>query len=613
MDDVDGSYPRPLLRRRQWHCLDGRWDFAFDEADEGIAQRWYDPATAPTFPRTINVPFPPEAPASGVGDRGFHSVLWYRRELPVTEPLNLPADVRVLVHFGAVDFIADVWCDGQHVTTHVGGQSPFTADVTDALSPDVEQHVLVVRAVDDPHDLEQPRGKQDWQERPHEIWYERTSGIWQSVWTETVPAQHVAHVTWRPDVAACCVHTEILLARRPSSGLRIEVTLSLGDEVLGAASAEAADRTTAFRVPVPALSDGTRHARLLWTPERPTLVDVRAVLRDADGAVIDEIDSYLGLRTVTATGGEFRLNGCRYPLRAVLNQGYRPDTHLATTGTDELRAEVELAKAMGFNTVRLHQKAEDPRFLYWADRLGLLVWCETAAAYRFSGRAVALLTGEWIEQVRRYRGHPSVVAWVPINESWGVPEIATEPAQQHFARSLAALTRALDPSRPVLSNEGWEHVDSDILGVHDYTPRPALLRRRYGSKRGTARLRKGRRAPAGRTLSVTRAQRRAVASGQIPIMLTEFGGVSMAPDEQGWGYATVRSAPEFAARLQQLFEAVRSSPYLAGFCYTQFRDTGPETNGLLRADGTPKLPLTTIHEIVTGKTPTRTDEDPGGA
>jgi hypothetical protein len=248
----------------------------------------------------------------------------------------------------------------------------------------------------------------------------------------------------------------------------------------------------------------------------------------------------------------------------------------------------------------VHQKAEDPRFLYWADRLGLLVWSETAATYRYNSRAVALLSTEWVELVRRYRSHPSVVAWVPINESWGIPDVATDPAQQHFARALAELTRALDPSRPVLSNEGWEHVDSDILGVHDYTSQPWLLRRRYGSQRGAARFGQTRRGPAGRKLSVTGTQRRAVTSGAVPVMLTEFGGISLAPKSGEWGYATAASADEFAQRLRELFDAVRASPYLAGYCYTQLRDAGGETNGLLRADGSPKLPIETIHAIVTG-------------
>jgi beta-galactosidase/beta-glucuronidase len=599
-DHTDDTYPRPMVRRAQWHSLDGTWRFTYDDADAGRAGRWYEPARAAAFTREIRVPVPPEAPASGIGDPGFHPVVWYRRQVPDLGA-GQAGDARVLVHFGAVDFRADVWCDGQHVATHVGGQTPFTADVTDALSPDVADHVLVVRVEDDPQDLEQPRGKQDWRPRPHEIWYERTTGIWQSVWWETVAAQHVTDLAWTADLAAAAVRLAISVARTPGDGLTAEVALRAGGAPLTTHSAEVTDRTTVLEVPIPALRQDDVRESLLWSPQRPTLVDARVVLRDRAGSVVDDVRSYLGLRSVGVGDGAFLLNGRPYPLRAVLNQGYRPATHLAAAGPAELRAEVESALAMGFNAMRLHQKAEDPRLLHCADRLGLLVWVETAAGYRFSARAVTLLTGEWAELVRRYRSHPSVVAWVPINESWGVPRIADDPAQQHFVRSLAELTRALDPGRPVLSNEGWEHVDSDILGVHDYARRPGVLRRRYGTQRGMARLRRGRRGTAGRALAVTPRQRRAVASGAVPVMLTEFGGVSMAADGEGWGYATTASPDDYAQRLRGLFDAVRSSPHLAGFCYTQFRDTGLETNGLLRADGSPKLPLATLREIVTGQ------------
>ncbi|HZC70780.1 MAG TPA: glycoside hydrolase family 2 TIM barrel-domain containing protein [Jatrophihabitans sp.] len=598
--DHDAEYPRPLLRRANWHSLDGVWGFAFDDADAGRADRWYEPARAATFTRTIAVPIPPEAPGSGIGERGFHPVVWYRRAVPGAALAPPDDDARVLIHFGAVDFRADVWCDGRHVAAHVGGQSPFSADVTDALTPGADEHVIVVRAEDDPRDLEQPRGKQDWEPQPHEIWYERTTGIWQPVWSEIVAAQHVAELAWTPDVGAASVRGEIALARTPLHGLTVDIALRFADEALATATADVTERTTMLDIAVPALRRARSRDRLLWSPEQPALVDAEVVLRDSNGARLDVLHSYLGLRTVTVGAGEFRLNDRPYPLRGVLNQGYRPDTHLATSGTAELRAEVAVAKAMGFNTVRVHQKAEDPRFLYWADRLGLLVWCETAATYRYSSRAVALLSTEWADLVRRYRSHPSVVAWVPINESWGIPDVATDPAQQHFARALAELTRALDPSRPVLSNEGWEHVDSDILGVHDYTSQPRLLRRRYGSQRGAARFGQTRRGPAGRKLSVTGTQRRAVTSGAVPVMLTEFGGISLAPKSGEWGYATAASADEFAQRLRELFDAVRASPYLAGYCYTQLRDAGGETNGLLRADGSPKLPIETIHAIVTG-------------
>ena len=378
----DGSYPRPMLCREHWVSLDGTWEFAFDDTDEGVAAHWFDRPSTELFTHRIRVPFPPESPASLIGDRGIHPVVWYRRRIQ-RESLGGSRDAqqRVLVHFGAVDFRAQVWLDGQLVCSHVGGQTPFTADITYAMAADAEDHVLVVRAEDQPADLEQPRGKQDWRREPHGIWYERTTGIWQTVWAETVPDLHIADVTWIPDVPAATVHGEITLAKHPSRDLALDLTVRLGEEVLADLSVAVPDKTTNVDIPLAALRNGQDRARLLWTPEHPVLLDIEVVLRDRRSASgIDAVASYTGLRTVSVGEGSFQLNGQPCYLRAVLNQGYRPQTHLASEGSAQLRAEVELAKQMGFNAVRVHQKAEDPRFLFWADRLGLMVWAETAAA-----------------------------------------------------------------------------------------------------------------------------------------------------------------------------------------------------------------------------------------
>ncbi|MFF3151581.1 glycoside hydrolase family 2 protein, partial [Streptomyces sp. NPDC057927] len=365
---------------------------------------------------------------------------------------------------------AALGADPLRVLLHtLGGQTPFTADVTDALRPGADAHVLVVRAEDNPVDLAQPRGKQDWQDRPHAVWYERTTGIWQTVWTETVAGRHVTDLAWVPDPARG-VEAEITLASVPDAPVNVEIVLSHDGEVL--AESTSAVRTPRSRIDlvVPALRNGIDREDLLWSPERPTLIDARVTVRDAaTSEVLDTVDSYVGLRSAGVGRGAFLLNDRPYYVRSVLNQGYRPDTLIANSGTAELRREVELIKAMGFNAVRVHQKAEDPRFLYWADRLGLLVWGEAGAAYEYGAEAVELLTREWLDMVRRDRSHPSIVTWVPVNESWGCSDIANDPAQQAYTVALANLTRALDPTRPVMSNEGWEHTDSDIMGVHDYS------------------------------------------------------------------------------------------------------------------------------------------------
>ncbi|WP_234435868.1 glycoside hydrolase family 2 protein [Streptomyces sp. NRRL S-813] len=601
MSEQDGTYPRPILRRERWHSLDGVWEFGYDDADEGERAAWFTEGLTGAFDREITVPYPPEAPASGIGETAPHAVVWYRRRIP-HEVLAAGAGRRALVHFGAVDHRAKVWLDGRLVAEHVGGQSPFTADVTHALRPGAEEHLLVVRAEDHPADLAQPRGKQDWQDRPHEVWYERTTGIWQTVWTETVAAQHITDLAWIPDPARG-VLAELTLAQVPAAPVTVEIVLSRDGEVLAESTSTVRTPRCRIDLVVPALRNGIDREELLWSPERPTLLDARVTVREADtAAVLDTVDSYVGLRSAGVGRGAFLLNGRPYYVRSVLNQGYRPDTLIANSGTAELRREVELIKAMGFNAVRVHQKAEDPRFLYWADRLGLLVWGETGAAYEFGTEAVELLIREWPAMVRRDRSHPSIVTWVPVNESWGASDIPHDLAQRHYSLALAHLTRALDPTRPVMSNEGWEHTDSDILGVHDYSSDPRVLTRRYGDAAAFDRLLAGP-GPQGRVLSVGPRQKERYAAGDAPLMITEFGGLSVRADDGDFSYTRTGSEAQYAALLGDIFGALHASPVVAGFCYTQFMDTAQETNGLLCADGSPKLPLETIRRIVTGAQP----------
>lgn len=598
----DGSYPRPQLVRDGWTTLDGGWAFAFDPDRLGERQRWYDVDAGEHFPLTIRVPFPPEAPASGVHDTGFHPVVWYRRRV-------LPADLvrpasstdRTLLHFGAVDHAARVWFDGVGVGEHVGGQTPFQLDITDLLGNGRDEHVLVVRAEDDPLDAALPRGKQDWQVAPHGIWYHRTTGIWQTVWAETVPALRVVDVAWTPNVSQGSVQCEVDLSARPTSPVALDVSLTLDGEELAHQSVRLDGPRTATTIAIPQMANGQDRARFLWSPEHPVLVDARLTLRPADEpAVLDSIDSYFGMRSVGVGRGHFLLNGQPYTMRAILDQGYWEDTHLANPGSEWLREEVELIKQMGFNSVRVHQKAEDPRFLYWTDRLGLMVWAETANAYEFSTHAVELLTREWLDLVRRDRSHPSIVVWSPINESWGVQDIAVDAAQRAFSMALANLTRALDPSRPVMSNEGWEHVDSDIVGLHDYCSSVSTLVSRYGSAEAI-RATLDSPGPAGRAPTLSRAQRDRFDAGDSPLMITEFGGISHASRDETWGYSIVRSDEEYAMLLGGFFDALRACPGVVGFCYTQLLDTALETNGLVTVDHKPKLPLDTIRRIVTGQ------------
>jgi hypothetical protein len=324
--------------------------------------------------------------------------------------------------------------------------------------------------------------------------------------------------------------------------------------------------------------------QLLWSPRFPNLIDAELVLEDDDGTVLDEVHSYVGLRSVQAADGLFLLNGMPSYLRLVLSQGYWPESHLAAPSEEAIRREVELIKALGFNGVRNHQKVEDPRFLYECDRQGVLVWSEMAAAYVFNADVVERFTREWLEVLRRDVSHPSIVTWVPFNESWGLPDLPDSESQRAFVQGVYSLTKSVDPSRPVIGNDGWEHVVADIWGIHDYALDGAALRDRWGSMEAMER------AIAGRPLH------RAIQLGDVPrtgqpIVLSEMGGISFhaEPGQPWFGYGTVGDADELLAKYEELVSAVLDSPGLAGFCYTQLTDTEQEANGLLDAQRRPKV------------------------
>lgn len=571
------GYPRPQLERAEWFDLDGDWDFALDP---DAVWRTHD---QPEWNARIRVPFSPETAASGIHNTGFYRACWYRR--PFDAPKLAPGE-RLILHFCAVDHEATVWVNGRLAARHEGGYTPFCADITEHVNADGPQTV-VVRAYDDPADLAKPRGKQDWQLHPHSIWYPRTTGIWQSVWMERVNATSIAQIRWTPNVERWEIGFEAWLGGVRRDDLRLNVKLYAGDTMLADDTYAVVANEVHRRI---ALSDpGIDDYRneLLWSPSAPTLIYAEIQLIADGGLVLDQLRSYTALRSIGPQGDKFVLNGRPYQLRLVLDQGYWPDTGITAPDDEAYRRDIELAQAMGFNGVRKHQKIECERFLYWADTLGLLVWEEMPSAYRFNRVSVDRLTREWTEVLERDVSHPCIIAWVPFNESWGVPDLPDSPAQRHYVQALYHLTKTIDPSRPVIGNDGWESVATDIVGIHDYDDRPERMAKRYLVEE-IPRLFKRER-PGGRVLAL---------QGEVqdqPIILTEFGGIAFSRDvAHTWGYSRGESEEDFAKRYMNLLQVVRDLPVLAGFCYTQFSDTYQEANGLLYADRTPKIPIETI-------------------
>jgi beta-galactosidase/beta-glucuronidase len=581
------EHPRPQHKRNDWQSLNGTWDFHIDPLAVLAA-----PEEVP-WDQKIVVPFSPETKASGIGNTGFYSAVWYRRTF---EAPKLSPKQRLLLHFEAVDYSATVWVNGTRVCEHTGGYTPFRADVTESLRSGVQE--VIVRAHDDPADLAKPRGKQDWKLDPHSIWYPRTTGIWQTVWMEVVPESRIDNFVWSSSLERWDIGLDANIRTCAGEKLTLNVRLTCEDQVI------ASDRYAVISGEVHrriALSDpGIDDHRngLLWSPSSPTLIEARLELRDEKGNVVDTVESYTALRSVAAQGDKFIMNGRPMILRLVLDQGYWPDSGSTPPNDQALLQDVLLAKKLGFNGVRKHQKIECARYLYWADRMGLMVWEEMPSAYRYTTRSVERLTREWPEVIQRDRSHPCIIAWVPFNESWGVPDLPDSPAQRHYVQALYYLTKCLDPTRPVIGNDGWESIATDIIGIHDYDDQPERLGKRYGIDDIESQLFKRER-PGGRMLFVGEDK-----AWKHPIVLTEFGGIAFGKGREDiWGYSRTETSEQLIERYRALLETVRNLPALAGFCYTQFTDTYQEANGLLYADRTPKAPFEEISIATSGAVP----------
>lgn len=582
------DFPNRQLQRKTWLQLDGEWKFAYDDS---LTKR--NPIDVKEYPLKIKVPFAPETKASGIGDQGFHGSCWYERMFE----LKLQPKHRAHLHFGAADYRAQVWVNGRFVGEHEGGHTPFWFDITEALSAEGVQRVTVW-VQDDPHDLAKPRGKQDWQLEPHSIWYPRTTGLWQTVWLEEVPDTFLESITWSPQVERWEIGVEAHIGGMPAKNLQLRVRLNVGDRCIASDFYEVIDREVHRKI---ALSDpGIDDYRneLLWSPEKPTLIEADIELF-SDGKLVDHVRSYTAIRSVQVARGRFLLNNRPYYLRLVLDQGYWPDTFMTPPSEDAIVRDIELVKAAGFNGVRKHQKIEDPRFLYWADVMGLLVWEEMPSAYRFTHMAVERLINEWTEVLDRDINHPCIITWVPFNESWGVPDLPGKEAHRACVQAFYYMTKTLDTTRPVVGNDGWESTATDILGIHDYDDNPKRLAERYGETSKLPDMLR-REFPGGRMLTLEGHEHR----GQ-PVLLTEFGGIAFRDPRlaggETWGYSVSRTSGDFQTRYEKLLETVSHINMFAGFCYTQFTDTFQEANGLFFADRSPKFTLEEMREATHGR------------
>lgn len=595
--DLNLLHPNPQAEREAVVLLDGSWDFCFDHADEGLKKRFYSGRTWGSL-LSIKVPYVYQSPRSGIGLSEPCPVVWYRRR--VSQPKGWSGKKNIL-HIGASDYLTSVFINGQSAGSHSGGYAPIAVDISPYMHPG--ENLIVIR-VEDHSSPRRPMGKQSPANQNFACWYTQNTGIWQSVWMESLPLTHIKDFRFIPHVSLgeLEVLAEIEGPGAENSVLELSISGKTLRDTLGSSYPKALNRrfsTTVhnniarFRISI----HDVGFEIPLWSPEHPNLCGAELVLSCPKGK--DRVKSYFGYRSIEIMGNQIYLNGRPYFQKLVLNQGYYGEGLL--TGTEEeFLHDIRMIKEMGFNGQRVHQKTESSRYLYLCDREGLLYWAEMASPYSHDSFAAAGILQEVQELVLKHANHPCVVVWTPFNESWGLPNILTNERQQQLTLAAKEVILALDEQRrPVVCNDGWEHTSSDILTIHDYEQDAKKV---YASYPLSAEEFNPDFSP-----SSTRKRLYAQGFGYMgePVHISEYGGIayqSLAYSDKDWGYGSVAKSPEeFYTRFESLHEAFFSLPYLSGVCYTQLSDVQQEVNGLLDHEHRPKFDTKRIAAVLNKK------------
>lgn len=571
------EHPKPQFYRSDWRNLNGLWDFDFDFGDSGKARGFADRTD---YDKQILVPFCPESTLSGIGYTDFMDAVWYHRTIHISETERTG---RVLLHFGAVDYHCEVFVNGQSAGTHTGGYTSFSFDIT-ALLTTGENH-LTVYASDHLRSHKQPCGKQSPEYASHGCSYTRTTGIWQTVWLEFVPQIYITHMELIPDPDNAAAHMKVF-TNIPVTGMSLKAEAFLQETdaepaiSAGSVTVTAGGTCTALTLPL--------SVKKLWEPGAPFLYDLTLSLMTGN-TVVDTVSSYFGLRCITIDGNRLLLNHKPIFQKLVLDQGFYPEG-IYTAPTDEaLKQDIELSMAIGFNGARLHEKVFEERFLYWADKLGYLVWGEYPnwGIDISTGEALCTYLPEWLESVKRDYNHPSIVAWCPFNETW---DFCGRRQEDRVVSGIYHATKAVDSTRPVVDTSGNWHVITDIFDVHTYEQDTAKFAGYADQEDWYLHY----------DQCAVRQPGRQVYQGQ-PYHVSEYGGTwwnphaakEMLEDSRrtgSWGYGKrPQTESEAGTRIASLTKSLLKDPKICGFCYTQLYDIEQEQNGLYYYDRTPKF------------------------
>ena len=550
------EYPRPQFQRPSWMNLNGVWQF---EMDHGASGRARGVMEKEKLDGSILVPFCPESELSLVNYKDFMAAVWYKRMFVLPEEA---AGKRVFLHFGAVDYKCEAWVNGKSVGVHEGGYVSFSFEITEALKEG--ENTLVVCADDNLRGGRQPYGKQCAEFHSRGCSYTRTTGIWQTVWLEWVNPVYIKSVKMIPDAANGSLYLDALIDGC-AAGTELEACASFKGECMGCATVK---------------TDGN-HAKLtltpkekhLWAPGEPNLYDLKLRLKKQE-AVLDEAESYFGLRTISFDGKKCLINGKPVFQRLVLDQGFYPDGIYTAPSDEALKRDIELSMAMGFNGARLHQKVFEQRFLYWADQLGYICWGEMASWGIDPARphTMNIFLREWLEVVERDFNAPCIVGWCPYNEVWGE---SNDGLRELTLQMSYRATKAADATRPCIDTSGGFHAETDIYDTHDYEQNPDIYQERYQPG----------------AVLYDRLAKHQHYDGKLPMFVSEYGGIRWTEDQKGWGYGEApKSEEEFLSRYEGLTEALLNNPEHMGFCYTQLTDVEQEQNGLYTYHRKAKFP-----------------------
>ncbi|MEJ2248150.1 MAG: glycoside hydrolase family 2 TIM barrel-domain containing protein [Candidatus Lokiarchaeota archaeon] len=616
------EYPKPQLKRKTfWLNLNGYWDFEFDDDNIGIRKRWFKKEGKRFFKKQILVPFCYQCKLSEIQDNAFHDIVWYRRKFSLPNKL---LKQKIFLNCGAIDYYCYVYINGYLAGFHEGGFTSFQIDISDFVKKENE---IVIRVEDPSKNVEIPRGKQFWEKNSKWIFYPRVTGIWQTIWIEsTNPKYYIKEIKIDPDIDNHEIIIEPVIKGIGNKNLILSTNVSIKNEIvskseitldfLGRLDKKIRDKSIIkekktyvdrlfktnplnqfrFRIIIPP------NKLYLWSPKQPFLYDLEmSIIDKKDDKEFDKVSSYFGMRKISVSEPPINnkvkigqkefdsynklilLNNEPIYQKLFLVQGYWEESFYTPPSEEAIKKDIDLVKEFGFNGIRTHQKVFDPRFLYWCDKKGVLVWSEIGSMYAFSHKSQQKFLNQYLEMVNRDFNHPSIIVWTLLNEGWGVPGAEYDSRKLNYILALYYLIKSIDPTRLIIDDDGWYHTKTDIATKHFYWDLEKLpkdyeeeIKMDYPQNGhppiyiGTYRYNKE------------------------PIIYSEIGGYAY--DYYGdiknpIGYGMVQSEEILLKKVVTLLEKLdKQKEWIHGFCYTELYDQFQEINGLLTINRIPKIP-----------------------